>query len=247
LRHYYRLACRYPELKLILAHWGGGLIFYEMMPRVRRDLQNVWYDTAASPLLYPTTRIFRAALESAGQHKILMASDYPLLLYPGRQRQPDFRPFLAEIDQLGLTHDVNDDLMGNNAARLLGLDEASQPAAAEDRSGPETTVKLRRKEALLVVDPPEDKAADIELCMTVTMVAQCWPQTQAVFDQYGIPWQDSPVPYWEPIVQAAAGDVFIEEVRAHERGALVAGRDAHHIGDRFGFTIGNDFVLIHKF
>ena len=34
LRDYYALACRFPELKLILAHWGGGLFFYEIMPRV---------------------------------------------------------------------------------------------------------------------------------------------------------------------------------------------------------------------
>jgi hypothetical protein len=43
LLHYYRLACRYPELKLILAHWGGGLLFYEIMPEVRRNLRNVWF------------------------------------------------------------------------------------------------------------------------------------------------------------------------------------------------------------
>jgi predicted TIM-barrel fold metal-dependent hydrolase len=35
LAHYYELAVRYPELKLILAHWGGGLLLYELMPKVR--------------------------------------------------------------------------------------------------------------------------------------------------------------------------------------------------------------------
>ncbi len=38
LRDYYQLASRYPELKLILAHWGGGLFFYELMPETRRTL-----------------------------------------------------------------------------------------------------------------------------------------------------------------------------------------------------------------
>jgi hypothetical protein len=47
LRHYHRLAQRYPELRLILSHWGGGLFLYEIMPEVRHDLRNVWYDMAA--------------------------------------------------------------------------------------------------------------------------------------------------------------------------------------------------------
>ena len=97
LRDYYRLASRYPELKLILAHWGGGIFFYEMMPEVRRVLRNVWYDTAASALQYPTQDIFGVALRCVDHRKLLYASDYPLRLYPRRQSGPDFRPFLAEI------------------------------------------------------------------------------------------------------------------------------------------------------
>ena len=93
LRDYYRFAARYPELKLILAHWGGGLFFYELMPEVRRVLRNVWYDTAASPLIFPTRDIFDVALRCIDHRKILYASDYPLRLYPRRQPEPDFRPF----------------------------------------------------------------------------------------------------------------------------------------------------------
>src|SRR5690606_1905380 len=29
-------AQNYPDLKIILAHWGGGLLFYELMPEIRR-------------------------------------------------------------------------------------------------------------------------------------------------------------------------------------------------------------------
>jgi hypothetical protein len=36
------------------------------------------------------------------------------------------------------------------------------------------------------------------------MVAEHWPQTRPLFEKYRIPWKDSPVPFWEPIVQAAA-------------------------------------------
>ena len=116
LVHIYRLAERYPELKLILAHWGGGLLFNELMPSARKALRNVWYDTAASPLVYPTDRIFRAALAAVDHRKILYASDYPLRLYPRRQTEPDFRPFLAEIEALGLPDEVKADILGLNAA-----------------------------------------------------------------------------------------------------------------------------------
>ncbi|MEM7797755.1 MAG: amidohydrolase family protein, partial [Chloroflexota bacterium] len=121
LRHYYALACRYPELKLILAHWGGGLFLYEIMPRVRRQLANVWYDTAATPLLYPVKKIFTTALTCIDHKKILYGSDYPLLIYPRKMTGPDLRPLIASIDKLGLDEEPYADIMGLNAARLFGL------------------------------------------------------------------------------------------------------------------------------
>jgi uncharacterized protein len=92
LADYYDTAVAHPTLPLILAHWGGGLLFYEQMPRLRRHLQNVYYDTAASPLLYPTATIFPTALACVSPHKLLYGSDFPLLLYPRRQTSPDFAP-----------------------------------------------------------------------------------------------------------------------------------------------------------
>jgi predicted TIM-barrel fold metal-dependent hydrolase len=191
LRHYYELACRYPELKLILAHWGGGLFFYEIMPRVRQELTNVWYDTAASPLLYPTAQIFKLALQAIDHRKILYGSDYPLRLYPRRQAEPDFAPFIAEIDSLGLAEEVYADIMGGNAARLLGLGDFEKIA----EEGVSSTVVPK------VSEPP---SVAITGFMAVPLVAATWPATQAIFEGYGIPWQDTPVPAWEPILQAAA-------------------------------------------
>jgi predicted TIM-barrel fold metal-dependent hydrolase len=191
LRHYYELARRYPELKLILAHWGGGLFFYEIMPRVRQELKNVWYDTAASPLLYPTARIFKLALAAVDHRKILYGSDYPLRLYPRRQAEPDFAPFMAEIDSLGLTEAVYEDIMGRNAARLLGLEGVEENSEAGRLS---TTLPKN----------PEAISPAITGFMAVPLVASAWPATQTIFEQFRIPWQDSPVPAWEPILQAAA-------------------------------------------
>lgn len=189
LLHYYHLACRYPELRLILAHWGGGLMFYEMMPEVRKNLLNVWYDTAASPLLFPTTKIFKTALDCVSHKKLLYGSDYPLLVYPRKQQEPDMRPFIREIEGAGLAPDVYQDLMGDNAGRLLGL----LPAGP---TGESTGAKKRTASG--------EVGTEITGLMSVSAVAAKWEETRAVFARYRIPWQDTTVPYWEPILQAAA-------------------------------------------
>ena len=188
LRDYYSLACRFPELKLILAHWGGGLFFYEIMPRVRKQLSRVWYDTAASPLLYPTKRIFQTALTAISHKKILFGSDYPLLIYPSKMTEPDMRPFINAIDKLDLEPDVHADLMGLNAARLFQL----------NGFGPED------------LPPAGSGLGSIEIAshpvtgnMAVSMVATEFPETQKLFSEYNIPVDDQPVPDWEPITQAA--------------------------------------------
>ncbi len=218
LRDYYRLASYYPELKLILAHWGGGLFFYEMMPEVRRVLRNVWYDTAASPLLFPTRDIFDAALRCVDHRKLLYASDYPLRLYPRRQPEPDFRPFLAEIDELGLAPDVRADVLGGNAARLLGsvraepgavvtqADSLRHTPGAGDRPAPGIEPSGGRVGEIPAEasNPVPQRATTVAASMSTAAVASAWPETRAVFARHGIPCDDSPVPFWEPIVQAAA-------------------------------------------
>lgn len=71
-------AQNFPLLKIIAAHWGGGLPFYELMPEVKAALQNVVYDTAATTYLYDF-RVFRTVIAACGLSKVLFASDYPLL------------------------------------------------------------------------------------------------------------------------------------------------------------------------
>jgi hypothetical protein len=196
LRHYYRLICRYPELKLILAHWGGGLFFYEIMPEVRKNLRNVYYDSAGGPLVFPTDAVFRAALNIIDHKKILYGSDYPLLICPEKQHEPDFLPFMQEIDTLDLSPDVYDDIMGNNAARLLGLIENTQEARL--------TPEVATPPATIITELAGKEAVKISPYMAVSLVAETWPETRAIFEKYNIPWKDAPVPFWEPIAQAAA-------------------------------------------
>ena len=203
LRHYHRLAQRYPELKLILAHWGGGLLFYEIMPEVKQDLRNVWYDMAASPLLFPTEEILSVALQCVDHRKILFGSDYPLLICRDKQSSPSFLPFMQEIDALGLSNDVYLDIMGRNAARLLGrMTPKSEPVIRENGIGKEHGLKAEAGPELAASS--ESVGQPINRFMAVRAVAEAWPETRKIFEMYGIPWRDMPVPHWEPIAQAAA-------------------------------------------
>ncbi|MCX7838899.1 MAG: amidohydrolase family protein [Anaerolineae bacterium] len=120
LAEIYAFVRQVPDLHLVLAHWGGGYPFYELMPEVRAASQNVFYDTAASPLLYAPD-VFRVVVNLVGADKVLFGSDYPLILYPRRQKEPDMRPFLDEVRAVGLSDEEQRKILGENAARVFGL------------------------------------------------------------------------------------------------------------------------------
>ena len=119
LENFIRLAQDFPQAKLILAHWGGGLPFYELNPGVRAALRNVVYDCSASPLLYDR-RIFREVIDLVGADRVLFGSDYPLLLYPRESRVPEFKRFLGDIMAAGLNEEEREKLFANNFLRLIG-------------------------------------------------------------------------------------------------------------------------------
>jgi len=101
-----------PSCRIILGHWGGGILFFGLMKKeVGEVFQNVWFDTAASPFLY-RPEIYRIAGEIIGFEKIIFGSDYPLL-------KP--RRYFKEIESAGLSPEVTRGIKGLNAARLLRL------------------------------------------------------------------------------------------------------------------------------
>lgn len=118
LYDFVEMAQAHPELKLILAHWGGGLAFFELNPFLRSTLKNVYYDTAASPLLYDMS-VFRRVIEIVGIGKILFGSDYPLKLYPRSQKKPDFVRFIQSIKALDLSTKDQQAIFGLNLQKLL--------------------------------------------------------------------------------------------------------------------------------
>ncbi len=106
----YDLLKTYPSNRIVLAHWGGGLFFYGLMKKEVKDvLNNVWFDTAASPYLYAPD-IYRVAGEIVGFEKIIFGSDYPLLK-PGA--------YLKEMESANLSAQSIKRIAGENAARLL--------------------------------------------------------------------------------------------------------------------------------
>ena len=82
----------YPNVKIVCAHWGGGLPFYALMPEVRDALENVWFDTAASPFLYDAS-VFSTVSRIVGVDRVLLGSDYPLIRFSRISR---------EIEEAGL-------------------------------------------------------------------------------------------------------------------------------------------------
>jgi len=108
----YPFITSFPELKLVCAHWGGGLPFYSLMPEVKKAMGNVFFDTAASPLLY-SPQVYQQVVQLVGGDRILFGSDYPLLA-PGR--------LLKEIEEAGLPPETKELILGGNARRLLGLE-----------------------------------------------------------------------------------------------------------------------------
>jgi len=109
LEVFYQFALAFPSLPILLAHWGGGLPFYELMPEVKKAMANVYYDTAASPFLY-SKRIYRIVSEIVGAEKIIFGSDFPLV-------QP--RRYFQELEESGLSIEDREKILGLNFLRVL--------------------------------------------------------------------------------------------------------------------------------
>lgn len=119
-RDYQRMARQHPRTTFIFAHWGGLLPLMAWHEAVRADLANVYYDTAASPLLYDTA-VYRQVADAVGAEKILFGSDYPLRVFPREQKEPDFARPVAEVKNSDLTAAEQALVLGGNIRKLLGV------------------------------------------------------------------------------------------------------------------------------
>jgi predicted TIM-barrel fold metal-dependent hydrolase len=103
----------FPHVRFVMAHWGGGLPFYELMPEVRALTRNVVYDSAASTYLYDFS-IFPLLERIVGPERMLFGSDFPVLAQ-GR--------FLQRVLASGLSDGAMPAVLAGNARRVFGLKE----------------------------------------------------------------------------------------------------------------------------
>lgn len=104
----YGLLQRAAGVKLVLAHWGGGFGFYELMPEVRALTGNLYYDTAASAYLYDHQVL--PLVTRLAPDRVLFGSDYPVI----RQSR-----MLDYTRTAGLDGPTLANVLGGSAARLL--------------------------------------------------------------------------------------------------------------------------------
>jgi predicted TIM-barrel fold metal-dependent hydrolase len=105
----YPFIASFPDLPIVCAHWGGGLPFYALMPEVKQAMANVYFDTAASPLLY-NPQVYSQVVQLVGGDKVIFGSDYPLL---AQSR------LLNELRSLNLPEEKL--ILSGNAQKLLGI------------------------------------------------------------------------------------------------------------------------------
>lgn len=103
----------FPDLRVVAAHWGGGLPFFELMPEIRLQTANLVYDSGASTKLYRFD-VFRSVIDVVGHERVLFGSDYPVL----KQRR-----FLRSVLQAGLSDEELAAILEKNARRVYGLPE----------------------------------------------------------------------------------------------------------------------------
>ncbi len=106
-----RFIGNFPDAAIICAHWGGGLPFYALMPEVGKSLQNVYFDTAASPFLY-RPQVFETVVGLVGGDKVLLGTDYPLI---------DQKRLIRQVTDSPISDEAKEGILYNNAASLLGL------------------------------------------------------------------------------------------------------------------------------
>jgi uncharacterized protein len=114
LADFLELARSHDQTKFILAHWGGRLPLVTKHPIPT----NIYYDTAASPLLYPQT-FWREFCAEVAPDRVLFGSDYPLNLYPAIDSETDMSRLIAEVHRSELSAAALQAVVHDNATALL--------------------------------------------------------------------------------------------------------------------------------
>jgi predicted TIM-barrel fold metal-dependent hydrolase len=106
-----------PKLKVIGAHLGAGMVFYkdflvEVNPDWAQYFDNIYYDLSGYPF---SGKMIKAAIDMVGEDHLLFGTDYPLV---GTEV---VRRLISKIRGFDLGEEVEEKILGGNAARLLGI------------------------------------------------------------------------------------------------------------------------------
>ena len=217
VEEYFWLIARYPELKLVMSHWGGGISFYETIPGMRPFLKNVYYDVAASRLFYDIRKSMEQITRMVDTRKLFYGSDFPLLLQPREypdELNPRFLHDRCDFLQSCVPSEVLDGIMGLNFADFLGIKEPRSSAI------PPVKPDLRRYPSPVVPNRPYFAESKVTADSSVWLVGMQFPAAREIFDRAGIPWNDVRVNPWLALIQplAQAGiwfeDGFMDDLRA---------------------------------
>ncbi len=100
-----------PSVTFVLAHFGGGIFVYGLMPEISKAFDKTYVDTAACPYLYDP-RIFKVVCDVMGEEKIVFGSDYPLLSLPR---------YLIDLEKAQISPQVRRSILGTNARKVLRI------------------------------------------------------------------------------------------------------------------------------
>ena len=120
LEDFVSMAERHAATTFVLAHWGARLPLDPVLGPRARALRNVYYDTAASPLLYDET-VIPEMIAAVGAERVLFGSDYPLNLYPREQQEPEMLRWLETVRGAPVGEDERTDITERNTRRVFGL------------------------------------------------------------------------------------------------------------------------------
>jgi len=102
--------CRnFPLVRVIFAHFGGGLWAFSTMPEMRLLMRNARFDTAAWPWLYEP-RVMDAIFAVGAGDKIFFGSDWPIL---------GFERYAKLIGKTSLAEEEKSALLGGSAEKFL--------------------------------------------------------------------------------------------------------------------------------
>ncbi len=110
-----RLIKAHPDLDFILAHFGGGVFVYALMPEISKVLARTYLDTAAAPYLYKS-KVLEIACDIMGFDKVLFGSDYPLL---------SLARYIKQLDVADLKLEIRRAILGGNVMKILERKKAS--------------------------------------------------------------------------------------------------------------------------